>query len=190
MSAVRLSFLQVTNSEVISPQQRLTYNDSNVPAHTHACTETHMTQFWQTDGRTDVHMLAVSDQTYRMFTQTPTTYSIHTFIQTHTPICPHVVWQIYKHLSYLVHKVIAADMPTRTNAQIRHDEKRQDMSERPMTASLISPLLLLSLLILFFVIDLSAEIANMCMSLSAGKYFFSLDFIPIFSDFVVQGNDF
>lgn len=36
------------------------------------------------------------------------------------------------------------------------------MSERPMTASLISSLPLFSLLILFFVIDLSAELANKC----------------------------
>lgn len=90
MSAVRLSFLQVTNSEVITAHSNAWHTRIAMSLLTHTLAPRHT---WLNFGRrTDVHMLAVSDQTHRMFTQTPTTYIIHTFmhvIQTHAPVCPH-----------------------------------------------------------------------------------------------------
>lgn len=55
------------------------------------------------------------------------------------------------------------------------------MSERPMTASLISSLPLFSLLILFSVIDLSAELASKCEFICREKLKNSLDLSPSLS---------
>lgn len=91
MSAVRLSFLQVITVRSSQPTATLDIQGQQCPIDKRLHRDTHMTQSGR---RMNVHMLTVIEQTHRMFTQTPTTYSmsIHTFthvIQTQTPICPH-----------------------------------------------------------------------------------------------------
>ncbi len=150
MSAVRLSFLQVTNSEVITAHSNAWHTRiaMSLHAHTHAHTlAPRHTWLNLADGRTSsltyTHMLAVNEQTHRMFTQTPTTHSVCTFThvtQTHTCICPHTHCLEDVRTPFLLSSQSHwhRHAYTHTHTQLRHDEKWQDMSERPMTASLIS----------------------------------------------------
>lgn len=111
--------------------------------HTRLHRDTH-DSFWQTDGWTSTVLRGTHTCWLSMSKHTECS---HRHLQ-HTVYAPphtsHKRTRVYAHTlivvrtPFLVHKVISGDMPTRTHTQIRSDEKWQDMSERPMTASLIS----------------------------------------------------
>lgn len=99
MSAVRLSFLQVTNSEVITAHSNAWHTRIAMSLHTHTLTHTRLHRdthdsIWQTDGRPVLrtHTCWLSMSKHTECSHRHLQHSVCTFThvtQTHTCICPH-----------------------------------------------------------------------------------------------------
>lgn len=167
MSAVRLSFLQVTNSEVITAHSNAWHTriamSLHAHTHSHACTETHMTQIGR---RTDVHSLTYTHAgcqwanaacSQRHLQHTVCTFTHVT--QTHQLVCPHTHCLVDVQTPFL----LSSQSHWRRHAYTHtHSNKTWWKVTRHVRTSYDSQphLILFSLLIFFFVIDLSAELAR------------------------------